>query len=449
MNKKLVTLAIGSVLYTVCNTALAAPFNSFDPRSMAMGGAGAAVANTSTAPFFNPSLLAVTREEDVFALEAPIVGVRLYDPEDAADTVDTIQDDYIDPISSLVNAINATPSNSERDQLVTLSDGLNGELNALNEAPLQGEAGAAVVLGVPSKTFGMAFSASGWGTMGGIVHYRDSAYLDGFNSAIAGIDFDTPSNNNEADLIAASDYLDYTTDAGGNVTSITLIDPTDQLESSVEIRGVLLRELGLSVAREFAISGATFALGVTPKLVTTTVYDYQATVDEADDDDIDKDDYSEEYRDINLDIGVAKNYNNGWRTGFVIKNLIKHEYDTYRRNPSTGVKEKTGNTVELKPQARLGISYQTERYTAAMDLDLTENDPIGFEEKSRYVALGGEFNMADWAQLRAGYRINTSEGGRNIPSLGLGLSPLGIHFDLAVARNADETAASAQFGFRF
>jgi len=449
MKKKLLSLAIGSITCATSHIAVAAPFNSFDPRSMAMGGAGAAVANTASAPFFNPSLLSINRDEDHFAIELPIVGARLYDPEDASDKVDNIQNDYIDPITNVINAINTSPTNTERDQLVNLSTGLNTELNSINEAPLQAELGAAMVVGIPSKNFGIALTASGWGTLGGIVHYRDYAYLDGFNTTIANIDFDTPSNNTPADLAAASQYLTYTVDGGGNVTDINLIDPTNNLQSTVDIRGLVLRELSLSVAHEFSANGTTFAVGVTPKLVTATVYDYQATVDTADNNDINSSDYSKEYKNVNFDIGLAKNYNNGWRTGFVIKNVIKQSYDTYRLNTATGNKEKTGNTVELKPQARVGVSHQTDFYTVALDVDLTENDPVSFEEKSRYVSFGGEINLANWAQLRAGYRVNTSESGRNIPSIGLGLSPMGIHFDLAVAGNADETAASAQFGFRF
>lgn len=449
MNHKLLTLGITSVICAGSHIASAAPFNSFDPRSMAMGGAGVAVANTASAPFFNPSLLSVKRKDEHFAIELPIVGARLYDPEDSVDKVDTIQNDYIDPITSVVNGINTTPSNAQRDQLVNLSSGLNSELNTLNEAPLQGELGAAMVVGIPNDNFGIAVTASAWGALGGIAHYRDYAYLDGFNTSIAGIDFDTPSNNTTSQLDAASQYLTYTTDGSGNVTGITLIDPTNNLQSTVDIRGVLLREVSLSVSHEFSLDGHSFAVGVTPKLVTATVYDYQATVDNADSNDVNNSDYSEEYKNVNFDLGLAKNYNNGWRTGLVVKNIIKQSYDTYRLNTATGLKEKTGNTVELKPQVRVGVSHQTDFYTLALDADLTTNDPVSFDEKSRYVSLGGEINLVNWAQLRAGYRVNTAESGRNIPSIGLGLSPLGIHFDLAVARNADEIAASAQFGFRF
>ena len=65
------------------------------------------------------------------------------------------------------------------------------------------------------------------------------------------------------------------------------------------------------------------------------------------------------------------------------------------------------------------------------------------------IALGGELNAFGWAQIRAGYRVDMVDSARNITSLGLGLSPFGVHVDLAVAGNANEVGASFQLGFRY
>ncbi|MGM0595305.1 MAG: conjugal transfer protein TraF, partial [Pseudomonadota bacterium] len=225
-------------------------------------------------------------------------------------------------------------------------------------------------------------------------------------------------------------------------------DAENDVKSTVDVRALTLQEIGFSFAREVNMGGMNFAAGITPKYVKATVYDYEAKATDEDADD-NEDDYSKEYSHFNLDLGVAKNYANGWRTGFVIKNLIAQEYDTYRRNSNTGEMEKTGNRIELKPQARIGVSHTSDWHTVALDVDLTENEPVGFEEGSRFVALGGELNLADWAQLRAGYRVNTVDSDRSIASVGLGLSPFGVHFDVAVAGNDNEMGAAAQFGFRF
>jgi len=426
-----------------------------------MGGAGVAVANTATAPFFNPSLLAVSRDEDNFAMELPIVGARAYDPEDFTDSVDDFQKaDYDTRLNNLVDQITLDVNSSNFLALpgdYTLAADATADLNAglqnLDNKPIQVELGAATVIGIPSKKFGIAFSAAGTVALGGVFNYEDSAFLGGIESDLRTIASAPTCYSNPATCPTSLTYID-TDPASATFLEVvnadgTPFDATNDVKSTVDVRGVQLREVGLSFAREFAISGATFAVGVTPKYVKATVYDYQANANTADDADIDAADYSKDYASVNLDIGVAKNYNNGWRTGFVIKNIIKQEYETYRLNTATGLKEKTGNSVELKPQARLGVSHQSDFATVALDVDLTENDPVGYEDKSRYVSLGGEINLADWAQLRAGYRVNTVESGRNIASLGFGLSPMGIHFDLAVAKNTDEVGASAQFGFRF
>jgi len=437
-HSKALTTAIGAAMMMIYGAAQAAPFASFDPRTMAMGGAGVAVGNAGSAPFFNPALLAVTAAEDDFALELPIIGARFYDPDDFTDAMDNFQDSTVmEDLDAAIAAFNAAPGDTTAMRSA-LSD-LDGELIKLGSKPLQGELGAAMVVGIPSKKFGVAFSASGSATFGGIVNYKDSPIF-------ATLD------NDLATLQGCIDALDYTNcqsltyvDGSGNVTFGTAAD----VASSVDVRGLILREVALSFSREVELGGQTFAVGVTPKYVNATVLDYSANVETSDDDDFDGDDYTYDYSHFNMDLGIAKDYANGWRTGFVVKNLLSQTYDTYRMNTATGQKEKTGNSIKTSPQARIGVSHQGKLYTLAADIDLTANDPIGYEGKSRYVALGAEFNAWDWAQLRVGYRANTEDSNRNVWSAGIGLSPFGAHFDLAVSGNADEVGASMQLGFRF
>jgi hypothetical protein len=133
----------------------------------------------------------------------------------------------------------------------------------------------------------------------------------------------------------------------------------------------------------------------------------------------------------------------------VLKNIIPYKLD-FKRAPTPGATPvATGDTLTLNPQARLGVSHTNNWSTVALDVDLTRNDPSGLENATRYIALGGELNALGWAQLRAGYRIDTENSARNITSIGLGLSPFGVHADLAVAGNANEIGASFQLGFRY
>lgn len=65
---KIKQLIVTSTLTALSSTAIAAPFAVFDARSAGMGGTGVASAHISSAPFYNPAMLAAQREEEDFAL---------------------------------------------------------------------------------------------------------------------------------------------------------------------------------------------------------------------------------------------------------------------------------------------------------------------------------------------------------------------------------------------
>ena len=454
MNKQLVSLLSGSAMLLGMTALHAAPFNSFDPKTMAMGGAGVAVANPGTAPFFNPALLSIAEESDDFALELPIVGARAYDPDEFGDAVDDFQaKDYITKLDNSVNALIPDPLSYRNVANDTLN--LNNGLKTLDGKPIQAEAGAAIVVGIPSRKFGMAFSASGSASFDGVINYteEDSQLLVGIAQ-----DTNAVSDCINANLLVPGScdpavdltltYVDPTTDTVLNADGQPF-DPNTDISSNADIRGLILGEVGLSFSRELTFGETKLAVGLTPKYVKAIVFDYNANVDSADDSDADSDNYTHEYSNFNLDIGLAKDFQNGWRSGFVVKNVFSQDYEAYNTDPVTGVESKTGNKVSIKPQARIGVSRTTSWTTLALDVDLTENDPLGLGEKSRYVAFGAEFNAFRLLQLRAGYRADTVNSERNVVSAGIGASPLGIHIDLGVAGNDNEVGAALQIGFRF
>lgn len=444
MPNPLIRLAIVSTLTLGSSVALAVPFNSFDPRSMAMGGAGVAVGDAAMAPFFNPALLAVTRDEDDFAMNLPIAGARIYDPEDFQDSLDAFQEgNYIDNLNMSIDTFNTTQSSADLRIVADNTSTLSTEFSTLDSKPIQGEGGAAVVIGIPGKTVGGAFYANVWGALGGVVNYRDDATLQDF----------------AATLTAVADCYDMgmgcTPDTVSNYS--TYFNPdgsvkftTNDLQSSVDMQIAAFGESGLALATQFGDGDGSWALGVTPKYVKVMLYEYSADVNSADSGNSTDSDYLAEYAHVNFDIGLAKNFNNGWRTGVVVKNILSHTYD-FKNAPTPGAESvPTGNTITLKPQARMGVSHQNSWSTVALDVDLTTNDPAGFEEKSRYIAVGGELNGWDWIMLRAGYRMNTLDSDRNVASVGLGLALFGtLHVDASVASNADEMGAAVQLGLQF
>ena len=140
---------------------------------------------------------------------------------------------------------------------------------------------------------------------------------------------------------------------------------------------------------------------------------------------------------------MLKEFANGLYAGLVAKNLIKQDYDTVELN---GVR----HTIALRPQLRAGLGYDGGWYRLGLDVDLTKNKPLTFENASRYVAIGGELSAWGWAQLRAGYRFDTENSDRSVASVGIGLSPFKVlHLDLAVAGNSNEIGVSTQLALTF
>ncbi len=111
-----------------------------------------------------------------------------------------------------------------------------------------------------------------------------------------------------------------------------------------------------------------------------------------------------------------------------------------------------GNHIEVKPKVTLGASYLTKLTTLGLDIDLVPNKPmvVGLIKESQFVRVGAEFDAWSWAQIRMGYRHDVKGNYAGLPSIGLGLSPFGIHLDLSVASaGKKEVAVSLQAGFRF
>lgn len=452
MDKKQLRFAAISALSLCSASALAVPFNSFDPRSMAMGGAGVAVANPSTAPLFNPALLSVEDEAKKYSIELPIIGVRAYDPGNLRSS--TLQDD-IDALNLSINAANTGGTAALPANMAAVAGNvskLNNSLKAVDNQPVQGEFGAATVIGVPGKNVGFAFYADAWGAAGGILTYKDATNLTTFSSEASALSTCTLATT--ADITTCLNNAGITNPTYINTTTGTVtFDPNTSLLSTVEVRGVVIGEVGLSISHEFTTYDHSWSLGVTPKIMKLQLIDAVLDAKGSNQNGMTGDDYLAKYDAFNFDLGVAKNYGNSWRTGFVVKNVIPQTYD-FKRAPAAGATPvPTGATLNLKPQMRVGVSHENTWSTVALDVDLTQNDPAGLEQKSQYVALGGELNAWGWAQLRAGYRADLVNSERNVMSVGLGIAPripfFKFHTDLAVAGNANEIGASAQFGFNF
>ncbi len=443
MRKSTLLKALAPTLVLFSTQAAALPFQSIDPRSLAMGGVGVASGSSANAAFMNPALLSVAGEDEDFSLELPILGARFSDPDSLLDEIDTYQDSNLEAnLTTAVNDFNAAFAAAnvplaitEAGNVATATRAVQTQLMKIDNKPIQGEVFGGMVIGIPSKKVGASLNLDAYVVAGGVFDYTtgagsDDAMLQGIITA--------------ADAVAT--LSDPTQLSGDSFVAAqgTGTDVVSNLTSNLGVRGAVISEVGLSLSREVNIGGHDIAVGVTPKVVKVKTFHYILDANTAD---LDSDKGTKEYSDFNIDVGLAKDYGNGWKAGLVVKNLIGKEYETSPfASPGLTV---TPATIKVDPQVRLGVSHANEWLTLAADLDVTENEPVGFESKTQYLGLGAEMDLLDWVQFRAGYRHNLSDSDTSIPTIGFGFSPFGVHMDLALAGNGDEVAASFQLGFRF
>lgn len=441
-----------SLASALCSTAaLAVPFSFLDPRSMAMGGAGVAIADAAAAPLYNPALLSVARYADDFSITLPTAGARVADEKDLVGSIDKFNtgnyvNNLTNSITSLNNAIsaaNAAPTAANITAVSTSAaavaadlNALSTQLNTLNNKPITFDAGVSTVIGLPNKKFGIAFFANGMLATGALFQYKDATLLG--NLATQSSCISTAAAN--PDPVAAAAAINAC--GTPNFSSSTL-------QSTVDVRGVMLGEAGIAISREFYILRQRIALGITPKIVNAKLYDVPVGINTPNISSLNAADYQAQYNLANFDVGAVKNFRNGWRAGLVVKNVIPYFLD-FKRAPTPGaVPVATGETLRLMPQTRAGVSYTNPWSAVALDMDLYRNDPVGLENYTQYVALGGELNARYFGQLRAGWRVDLVNSARNVVGFGIGFSPFGLHVDVSVAGNEHELAAACQFGLRF
>ncbi|MDH5179134.1 MAG: conjugal transfer protein TraF [Gammaproteobacteria bacterium] len=420
----------GLILSIICLAPFlvnAASFGYFDPRSLGMGGTGVASANGGNAAYFNPALLSNDLRNNRFSLEVPIIGVRAADPENLSDALDAYQaGSYETAASNAISTFNTTPNNANALAAIGALQNLQTNINTLSNKALIFEANLGAVIGIPNNRLGIAVMTN-QRAIGGAELNITAADNTTFTWYIEGIEF----------IRTAGTCSDPATPCADRTAFITS-GAIDSLTSTVNVRGAVFEETGLSLATRLNLFGLPLAFGITPKSMTVTTFDYALGVQSAT---IDSKLGKRSYSDTNFDVGVATYLGRGLRVGAVLKNILEKSYTTV-----------LGNVIEVKPQLRAGISHTTRWSTLAIDVDVTQNDPSGFEEATQYIAAGLEFNLFNLMQVRVGQRHNTiatSTAEQDITTFGLGLSPFGIHVDLAYAGSSKDQAVALQLGFKF
>ncbi|WP_194436425.1 conjugal transfer protein TraF [Vibrio fluminensis] len=379
---KKTVLAVACGLSAISTSSLAASIVA-DARSNAMGNTGVVSADYLLAPFHNPALGALHRENDDVGILIPAIGVNVHDKDESIQTIDDAQDLYDERFA---NTGSAAPSDAlELDKFM---DELEGN------APVAATAGVNFAVAIPSRVVSVNLFAGGF-----------------------------------AEIVAAPEIASESSVPGYNPNDPTHVEQRYN-NSTYNIVGFGLTEVGLSFAKSFELAGQQVAFGVSPKYQELITYSADGLLDDFDLDNYDESEMTDTA--FNMDMGVAW-HADAWRAGLALKNLFSQEMNT--KNDTL--------TYELNPQATLGLGYAGELFSASVDFDLTTQERFKeLDDDTRFLRFGVEANAWGWAQLRAGYEMDMEDTLDDSITAGIGISP----FDVVSLDIAGSYAGENQFG---
>jgi len=228
----------------------------------------------------------------------------------------------------------------------------------------------------------------------------------------------------------------------GGLTDIIIPDLTNLVlpDATVEALGVAITEIGVPLGTDFSVAGMQLSVGITPRFVQVDSIEYNEPISTADIEDIKNLDAEDLGRFTTFDAGVALNIFDTFRIGMVAKNLIENTKTT-----------SLGNKIDFDTHLRVGAAFDAGFMTIAADMDLTEREPIAFENPSKSLAVGAEFDAFSIMQLRLGYQSNLASGATDPDLLSVGLGFwLGFNLDVALVAGEDSSfGAFFQTGFHF
>ena len=414
------------LVIVLTKTAFAIPFGIYEPRSLAMGGAGVASATSVNAVFYNPAILSTYKDykekgkNEAFSF--PVLSVRV---SRAVEILAGIRDvDYQNDITNNFNTYNNSRTSENAQNALNTINSLYSTLGQIANNVFMLDASASLVIGVPSKYQGGAFFVTQRGVGDGqlSVSASDLELLNDYQEALQYITSSGAKGALHPELF----------DGGGN-----LINPSASIISEANARAAVISELGVGLSKQINIMGSDFSFGLTPKMVKVTTYDYHRSLNSRVQD---KEGTSNDDWQPNFDFGVLKKITSQWRAGLIVKNLIKRAYPT-----------STTQEVMIKPQWRFGIAYITPYLTYTMDLDLQKNDGVYPGNAAQHILTGIEIKQGQ-LHYRLGYRDTIAHKGPKedgVFSAGLGLNIKPTYFDLAYSENHQQRAASLMFGFNF
>lgn len=402
----------------------AVTYGIYDSRALAMGGTGVASASSEHAMFYNPALYSVyddfKERKKQSRLFFPIIAVEV--TEATRDFYRLQDDDFDAALPDAVDRFNADPSVENAQLVADLAGDFEDVLVDIGNEDMTMDAYLALSIGVPDRRQGGGFFIRSRLVGGGLVSTNDQD-LNLLGDYVEALTFIT---SNGAEGEPHPELFDVAGD---------LLDPINDITSSVRAIGALITEVGLSASREFQFWGWPVALGAAPKLVYASAFEYVERVTAGS---LRAGSNRESERNLNLDLGMVTEIGDHYRLALAVK-------DVYPKDYATGL----NSEVRIRPRSRLGLSYYNTRVQLAMDVDLLENEPAGVEQPLQELGLGAHWQALPYLQLRGGYRVDLLGHREGILSGGFGLRFTGALVDLAYAKGSDTEAVALQVGIAF
>lgn len=203
-------------------------------------------------------------------------------------------------------------------------------------------------------------------------------------------------------------------------------------QTSLVAKGIGLVEVPLTYGHPISDS---FSVGFNVKYIQASVFraDHgEIAVFNKDSGDIvkDLDNYKKDSSNFAVDAGLLFQPAGWVKLGVVGKYLNSPEFD-----------DPKGGKLKIKPQGRAGIAINPfETLTLAADIDLTENETMRPDYKSRNLAVGLEWDILKFLALRIGAYKNLAESDiSHVYTAGVGLNLWLLRLDVSAAMSADKS----------
>ena len=449
------------------------------PRALGMGGANVAVANDSTASYWNPAAFGFFKNEEggdygkrkwSGAADAGF-GASIH--EDLGEQINRIMDYDFTTLGGNVPAAKVPDFLKLVNELKLFNDNENSALTVNFNAAASAQAshygfGAYVFADIsargdldlvniaPGTTGGanIVTALSTAGTFGSAPvgdYYFSSAEKTALEARITALGGDWAVGTTAADFVQAVDYglsLVPAADVPADIADVTVNVATvasdagtgntfDTNTSSLHFRGLAIAEFPITFG--YAIT-PDFAIGGNVKYMKARVYNTDVPVFNTDFGDAlsaATDSYADSSN-VGLDVGLLYRFGNDLRVGLVGRNINSPSFDM---TPRAGSGDADSLTEDV--QIRAGVAYKPLDFvTLAVDMDLLENDTTaGGSYKSRNLGGGVEVSLLKVLQLRAGAYKNLSESDIGaVYTAGLGLNLWAVNLDFGASMASGTTA---------